>query len=109
MQGITVILYEKTSSGTDAFNAPVFTETPVKVKNVLVAPATSADVINDLQLYGKTLAYDLYIPKGDTHTWNDCKVEFFGATWHCYTYPEEWVNGLVPNAWNKRVKVERYG
>ena len=35
MRGMTVTLYEQTQTSTDAFGAPVYTETPVTVDNVL--------------------------------------------------------------------------
>ena len=109
IRGITVTLYEKTPSGTDAFGKQLWTETPARVANVIVAPASSEAIINELNLSGKRIAYELYIPKGDTHTWNDCRVNFFGQDWHCYDFPEEWMNAMVPLGWNRRVKVERYG
>ena len=36
IHGITVRLYVKSQTGTDAFNAPVHAETPIDVPNVLV-------------------------------------------------------------------------
>ena len=115
IKGITVTLYVKSvPSGTDdvsfdEFNRPIFNETPVSVANVVVAPASSDAVINELSLSGKKLVYYLMIPKGDTHTWTDCRVSFFGADWRVFDYPEEWVDANVPGSWNRRVKVERYG
>ena len=35
LKGIDIILYEKTKTGEDAFHAPIYTETPVTVHNVL--------------------------------------------------------------------------
>ena len=71
IQGITVILYDRVKTGTDAFNAPVYAESPTGVKNVLVCPVSTEDIITDLQLYGKRAEYELCIPKGDTHIWEN--------------------------------------
>lgn len=105
---ITVTLYERTESGKDAFNAPEYTETPVSVPGVLAAPASSEAIVTDMQLHGKRLAYELYIPKGDTHDWRDCRVDFFGQSYRVYDLPKEYIEGNVPGAWNKIVKVEKY-
>ena len=50
IRGISVTLYERTQTGTDAFSAPVFRESPVEVKNVLVTPVAAEAVVQDLQL-----------------------------------------------------------
>lgn len=109
IHGITVRLYEKTPAGADAFNAPVYTETPQDVPNVLVGEPDAADIVNDLQLYGKRIAYTLGIPKGDTHSWEDATVEFFGQKFRTYGGVTQGIEDLIPLNWNKKVKVERYG
>ena len=109
IHGITVRLYEKKQTGTDAFGAPVYEETPVDVQNVLVGEPTADDIVNDLQLYGKRIAYTLGIPKGDTHDWDNVAVEFFGQKFCTYGGVTQGIENLIPLAWNKKVKVERYG
>lgn len=108
IHGITVRLYEKTQIGTDAFNAPVYTETPVDVENVLVGEPSSDDIVNDMQLYGKRVAYTLAIPKGDAHSWDNVTVEFFGQKFRTYGGVTQGIEAMVPLAWNKKVKVERH-
>lgn len=108
LHGIPVTLYERTQSGTDAFNAPIYSETPVTVENVLVSPVSAEAVVGELQLYGKRAVYELCLPKGDAHDWEDCRVDFFGQSWRVYTPVEEWIEAMVPLDWNKKVRVERY-
>ena len=55
------------------------------------------------------LAYELCIPKGDAHSWDDVTVEFFGQKWRTYGGVQQYIEELVPLDWNKKVKVERYG
>lgn len=105
---ITVTLYERTESGTDEFGAPIYTETPIEVPGVLVTPVSAADIISDLQLYGKRTEYELCIPKGDSHEWENRRVSFFGQTFHAFTPVIEYIEANVPLRWNKKVKVERY-
>jgi len=109
IKGITVTLYERSQTGTDAFNAPTYTETPVAVKNVLVSPVTNEDVIDALNLYGKHAIYELCLPKGDAHDWQDCRVDFFGKSFRTFGSSKEYIEANVPLCWNKKVLVEAYG
>ena len=95
-------------TGVDAFNRPVYEDVATTVDNVLIGEPTTEDVINELNLTGKHLAYTLAIPKGDAHEWNDRKVEFFGEVFRTYGEPTQGIEHLIPLSWNKKVKVERY-
>ena len=106
MKGITITLYERTESGTDAFNRPTYTETATDVENVLVAPLSDDEIIQTLNLTGRRARYQLGIPKGDTHDWENCRVAFFGEDWRVIGHPTEGHDHLIPLAWNKKVKVE---
>ena len=108
IKGITVTLYEKTQTSVDAFGAPVYTDVPVKIDNVLVAPVSGDEIVNDLDLYGKKAVYQLGIPKGDTHNWENAHVDFFGESWQTFGAPVEGIEDMIPLAWNKKVKVARY-
>lgn len=109
MTGITVKLYEKTQVNNDEFNRPVYEEAAVDVDNVLVAPASAQEVLDTLNLTGKKAVYNLGIPKGDTHDWEDKRVEFFGASWHTIGFVQEGIEANIPTKWHKKVQVERYG
>ena len=108
MRGIAITLYDKVQTGVDAFNRPVYEDVATTVDNVLIGEPTTEDVINELNLTGRHLAYTLAIPKGDTHEWNDRKVEFFGEVFRTYGEPTQGIEHLIPLSWNKKVKVERY-
>lgn len=109
LKGITIKLYEKTQTGVDAFGHPIYREEPVEVQNVLVAPATSDDIVNRTNLSGDKAVYNLAIPKGDTHIWENTTVEFFGKKWRTVGTPLEGIEELIPLSWNKKVMVEYYG
>lgn len=109
LKGISVILYDKVQTGTDALNTPVFEDIPVVVENVLVCPVSTEAVVGDAQPEGKRAVYELCIPKKDTNAWEDRVVEFYGQKWHTIGFPLEWEEKLVPGQWNRKVKVERYG
>ena len=108
IHGITIQLYEQTQTETDAFNRPVYAETAVDVDDVLIGEPSSQDIIDELNLSGRKLAYTLAIPKGDTHTWEGGKVGFFGDTFRVIGKPTQGIEDNIPLRWNKKVKVERY-
>lgn len=109
IKGITVTLYERTQNGVDSLNNPVYAETATEVKNVLVTPVDSLELTDSTSLEGKKAVYELSIPKGDTHSWENCRISFFGEDWEAVGFVREWINGNVPLSWNKKVKVARYG
>lgn len=109
MRGITITLYDRTQTGTDPLNHPIYTETAVSVNNVLVAPMSTEEVLQTYTLTGRKAVYQLGIPKGDSHEWTAGKrVGFFGQDWRIIGLPEEGIEDLIPLSWNKKVKVERY-
>ena len=106
---ITVRLYSPvvaTPPVYDDFGDPVTTETHVDVPGVLVYPTTADAIVTDLQIYGKRSIYELCIPKGDTHSWEDKFVEFFGKRFHVFTPEIEYIEENEPLRWNKKVRVE---
>lgn len=108
LKGTDVTLYERTQTGEDAFGAPVYAESPVIVKGVLVGEPDAGEVIDEMRLSGRRLAYTLGIPKGDTHTWEGATVEIFGKKYRAFGAAAQGQEELVPLRWHKKVKVERY-
>ena len=107
IKGITVTLYERLQSGTDPFGEPVYTETQTPVDGVLVTPTASEEVVTELQVYGRRSVYELCIPKGDSHDWENRKVGFFGQVFRSFGPVTEYIEANVPLRWNRKVKVER--
>lgn len=108
LKGTDIILYEKVQTGEDSFHEPVFTETPVTVHNVLIGEPSAEEITTELQLTGRRLAYTLALPKGDTHDWNDVRVEFFGQSWRTCGGVTQGIEALIPLRWNKKVQVAKY-
>ncbi len=108
MRGITITLHNRTQTGIDDFNHPIYSESSEDVENVLIGEPSTDDITNELSLSGKRLAYTLAIPKGDTHNWKDATVEFFGERFRTFGEPTQGIDHLIPLQWNKKVKVERY-
>lgn len=107
--GKTVVLFEATETGIDEFDRPIIEYTkPIEVDNVLISPATSEDVISELNLSGKRVVYNLAIPKGDMHKWENARVVFFGRVFSVVGIPTEGIEEMIPLSWNKKVSVELY-
>lgn len=111
LKGIPVTLITKETTGTDAFNRPIVTDVRITVDNVLVAPVSQTDVavLDELKMNGKKALYQLAIPKGDEHSWEDAEVEFFGERWKTVGYSTMGIDHLIPLNWNRKVLVDRYG
>ena len=114
LRGITVTLYEKTQTSTDPFGAPVYTESPESVDNVLVAEPLTEDLAQATAIYQKTIRFMLGIPKGDTHDWQEKHVSWvdaYGKEIHCRTFgfPMTGVEENIPGPWHMKVRCEDYG
>ena len=110
IKGVTVQLMQKTQTGIDALKAPVYTETPVEVQNVLVGQPSAEDAATAWNLYGKRIVYALAIPKGDGHSWQDTTVILpnpFAGTYRTVGFPTVGIEANIPLDWNMMVRVER--
>ena len=108
IKGMTITLIDKVEVDRDPFNKPIYQDKPIEIENVLVAPTSSDDVINELSLSGRKAVYTLAVPNGDTHDWEEKEVLFFGKRWRAFGIPLEGMDHLIPLDWNKKVMVERY-
>ena len=107
MRGVTVTLYEKTQTGVDGLNNPVYSVSPVQVENVLVGEPTTDDITSSISLYGKQLRYMLGLPKGDAHVWTDTEVEIFGERFRTFGDTIQGIEANIPTPWHKKVRVAR--
>ena len=107
MRGVTVTLYEKTQTGVDGLNNPVYSVQPVQVENVLVGEPTTDDITSSISLYGKQLRYMLGLPKGDQHVWTDTEVEIWGGRYRTFGMTIQGIEANVPTPWHHKVRVER--
>lgn len=107
IKGVTVVLHERTISGYDPFENPIYRTEDVSVDNVLWNVSSADDLIDTARLEGTQELYTLCIPKGDEHVWLENTVTFNEKTFHCYA-ENEGIESLIPLGWNKKVLVERY-
>lgn len=114
MRGQTVYLYEKTQTGTDPFGQPIYTEQATPVDNVLIGEPSTEDVATSQDMYGKKIAYMLGIPKGDSHNWQDSRIDWvdaYGITHRVqsFGFPITGIEANIPGPWHMKVRVEQYG
>ena len=108
MTGASVVLYERTQAGVDAFNDPVYDTQPVTVANVLIGQPTTDEITSSIDLYGKKLEYVLGLPKGDAHAWENSRVVIFGREFQTFGEVIEGIEANIPTPWHKKVRVCRY-
>lgn len=108
LRGIPVTLIGKSVKGKDPFGKEITVDFDIEVDNVLVAPASTEDITNQLSLTGKKVAYTLAIPKGDSNDWVNKEVHFFGQRFRTIGMPLEGIKELIPLGWNRKVQVEHY-
>ena len=100
-------MHQKTQTGMNPFGEPMYETKRIPVADVLVAPVSTEERVNALNLTGKRAIYQLAIPKGDRHEWEDQTVEFFDKQWRVIGEVLEGIEELIPLRWNKKVMVER--
>lgn len=103
---INVDLLVKTKTGENAFGEPVFSSEWISVSGCLVAPMSEQEILETWNLTGRKAIYQIAVPKGDTHSWTNTLVKFFGETWRTISEPIQGIDALIPLGWNKKVKVE---
>lgn len=108
IHGMTVTLWNKTQTGSNAFGEPIYAWTSKDVENVLVASPSAQEVTDTLNLTGRKIEYILGIPKGNEDEWENQIVEFFGHKFISFGIPEQGIEENIPLSWHKKVRVERY-
>lgn len=108
IKGCTIQLLVKKEIKKDPFNQPIYEERWIEIENVLIGQPETSDIVNELSINGKHLAYVLAIPKGDTNDWEDTKVKFFNHVFHTYGMVTQGIDENIPLSWNKKIKVELY-
>lgn len=106
IHGMKIKLINKFEGAKDEFGNPIYGIRMIDVDNVIVAPVSTDDMINTLNLTGKRAVYTLGIPKGDTNNWEDAEVEFFGKRFRTFGTVLEGIEDMIPLQWNKKVMVE---
>lgn len=106
IKGITIKLLSKIPGEKDPFGESIDEIEEIFVENVLVAPITSSDIVNNTELEGKKTVYIIAIPKGDKNIWENQEVEFMNRKWKVFSGAMEGIENNIPLSWNKKYMVE---
>jgi hypothetical protein len=113
IHGTTVTLFEQKQTGVDAFGAPIYTETPIQVRDVLIGEPTVDEITTSTAMYGKKIVCMLGIPKGDKHNWVNKKVSWTSCgqtfTVQTFGFPITGIEANIPLRWHMKVRCEAYG
>ena len=107
LHGVDIYYIRKIEVGRDPLNTPIYEENPEPVHDVLIGPSTSSEATESGDLTGRREQCQIGIPKGDTHDWTNCTVEFWGKRWRSIGFPERGIEDMVPTRWHQKVTVER--
>lgn len=105
LTGETVVVTNRTETGRDEFNNPVFTDVEEPVDNVLVAPGAAADVVDTVRPEGAEVNYTLYFPKTFTAKLECEKVQVRGEWLDVIGHPDRYSDDVCPTDWNMVVTV----
>jgi hypothetical protein len=110
IKGIPITLYDTTVTGQDDFGADIVEETEIIIDNVIVGQPSSDDIVSEMSVSGKRIAYNLCIPANDAHEWENKTVGFYGRKWRVIGIPTQFIDGFMGKdfPWNKQVRVEKY-
>lgn len=109
MKTVDILLINEVDTGyRDKTNRPITGEVATTVSGCLIAPVSTEDVVNTINLTEKTAVYQIAIPKGDANDWVNAKIYYNGNYYRTIGIPEEGIEGNIPLKWNKKIKVERY-
>lgn len=105
ISGVTVQVVRREETGRDAFNMPTVIETSEDVENVLVAPATTADIDGIARPEGDDTTLTLHFPKTYTASLRGCAVVVDGRRFEVAGDPMGYMEANTPGAWNRPVAV----
>lgn len=88
---------------------PAHDDVPAVPEKIAPLSQNGEEIISEINLTGKKARYQLAIPKGDSHNWEDAEVSFFGERWRSIGFSTMGIDDLIPLEWNRKVVVERYG
>lgn len=107
LRGQDVEVIHRVDGEPDELGAPTVTERRETVRNVLVCPGATADVVESMRPDGVVVAYTLAFPKPYDADLRGAEVEIRGKRYRVIGDPRPCV-GNCPTAWWLRVEVERH-
>lgn len=108
-QGETVMVSPVIFDACDSFGNPAREYgDSVEICDVLIAPASTSNAIEDGVPDGVAVIYTLYIPKGIAIEWRGAKVHVRGEEFRVIGDPKPWGLENIPGSYNLVVSVARH-
>lgn len=106
IHGETVEVWAMSETGRDSLNNPVVSwALEATVSNVLVAPASTVDVVGSIRRDGDEVILVLHFPKSYQAPLRGRRVRVRGVDYQVVGDPVSYQPDLTPGAWNRPVNV----
>lgn len=104
----TIQIKTRTQTGVDDLNRPVHTEEWEDVSGCVVGSPSSEDIESEMNLSGKRIAYEIFLPNDDTHTYPGASVRINGKEYRVIGDVKESFVSFSHIPCNKLISVEAY-
>lgn len=105
----TIQIKIRTQVGVDELNRPIYKETWEEIAGCVVGSPSSEDIENEINLSGKRIAYEIFLPNKDTHTWTGASVKIKDKEYRVIGDVKESFVRFSHIPCNKLISVEAYG
>ena len=107
IRGETVEVWAYLDAGRDALNNPVRSwQVEATVRNVLVAPADTSDVVSSVQPDGTKVVLQLHFPKSFIGSLRNKRVRVRGEEFSVVGDPKPYTLANTPGMWSMPVRVQ---
>lgn len=103
--GEPVTIRRKITIGTDDFGAELVDYQGETIDNVIIAPATSSDLSDDLRPNGVKIMYTVHIPREYTESLKDTEFLIGGQWLRSVGDPQPYRDYVFKMPWNRGVSV----
>ena len=107
MKGETVTVTTRVQSGTDPGGDATYTTSTSSVDDVLVAPGSQSNAVDNIRPDGIEVALTLYFPRTFTGTLRGAIITVRGEDYKVIGDPIPYNGGLTPTRWNLVAECER--
>lgn len=104
----TIQIKTRTQTGKDALNHPTYAEEWEDVSGCVVGSPSTEDIENEMNLSGKRIAYEVFLPNEDTHPWAGASVRIKGKEYRVIGDVKESFVSFSHIPCNKLISVEAY-
>ena len=105
ISGETVVVEYRTETGTDDYNAAVYSYTEETVEDVLVSPGPRSDIADPNRPDGVVVRYNLHFPKGFDKKLKGLRISVRGEWLDVIGDPDHYTLENTPGKWWMPVEV----